>query len=84
MRYWRLLSLMPLLVSSLIFSSCSSSTDPEPSGGGDTTPPVVVQVDPESDDVGVPVNSTITINFNEAMDQASHTGNITLSLGTIS
>jgi|GEM_PF-3767421 len=39
-------------------------------GSGDTTPPTVISVYPSIDAIGTPLNSTIWINFSEAMNDA--------------
>lgn len=67
-------------------AACSSSDDPtEPvgGGGGDTTAPQVAATDPASNDTGVSQDEEITITFNEPMDPATATGNITLSSGAV-
>jgi methionine-rich copper-binding protein CopC len=70
-----------LAVIALALGACSdSSTTPE-DNDTDTTAPLVQGTIPSSSQVGVATNALITVTFNEAMNQASATGQVTLSSG---
>ena len=71
-----------LAVSALALGACSSSTTP-PEDIPDTTAPLVTSTNPANGQVGVPTNALITVTFNEAMAQATATGQVTLSSGGI-
>lgn len=78
-----LLALISLLALGLI--GCASDDPTDPGGGGtvDTTAPTVLGVDPSDSDTDVGQDAEITINFSEAMDQATAEANIFISSGSI-
>ena len=55
-----------LLMGSLLFShSCANTTTPPSGGDKDTIPPVIVGINPLPGSTNVPLNSSITITFDE-------------------
>lgn len=76
-----MLLLAALAVVALALGACSdSSTTPE-DNDTDTTAPLVASTTPSSGQVDVASYANITVTFNEAMDQASLTGQVTVSPG---
>jgi hypothetical protein len=76
---------LPVLTASLIVvalacGACSESTTPA-DDTGDTTAPVVSATTPANGAVQVAVDATVSITFNEDMDAATATGQVTLSAG---
>lgn len=59
--------------------SSSGSTSPAP---GDTTKPVVVATNPSHNAIAVPVNTTVTATFSEAVDPATPASAFTVVQGT--
>lgn len=72
-----------LLVGCLLLAIGCGDDDGPTRPGGDTTAPVVVGIVPAHHASGVAVDAIVTITFDEDMDPASHTGQVTLSSGTI-
>jgi len=82
------LTLLTILSALLMLGlvACSDSDDPVDPGGGDpvdTTAPQVAGVDPSNSEAGISVDEDIVITFNEPMDAATSSGQVTLSAGTI-
>lgn len=86
---WRLAVLGVLLGTFFLLPACGDDDPARPGNGGgdptapDTTPPLVVSISPANNENDVAFDEAVVITFNEAMDQASHTDQITLSSGTI-
>lgn len=86
-RSYRFYSL--ILITFLIsLAACSSSDDPttpgeNPPESTDTIAPVVMEFDPGSGTINIPVDGSINIEFSEPMLESTATGNITLSTGTV-
>lgn len=72
-----------VFVAFLGFAACSDDSSDPTGPGVDETAPLVFSTEPEPDDSGVPVSEDLVVLFNEAMDPASATGNVSLSTGSI-
>jgi methionine-rich copper-binding protein CopC len=70
-----------LAVIALALGACSDSSTTPDDNDTDTTAPLVQGTIPSPSQVGVATNALITVTFNEAMNQASATGQVTLSSG---
>lgn len=79
-----LITALCLLLIAGWLGACSGDDDPtSPPAEKDTTAPQVIATFPEDGRGGVSLDSELTVVFNEAMDDGSATGNVTLTGGTI-
>lgn len=82
MKTWRLLTMLTLIPLLALIGGCSSDDGTTPQDE-DTTAPLITQVSPTQDETDVPVGEAVVVTFNEDMDPATATGNVSLSNGTI-
>ncbi|MFO7607868.1 MAG: Ig-like domain-containing protein [Candidatus Krumholzibacteriia bacterium] len=74
-----------LIVLAALLAACSDDDGPTtPTITRDTTAPQVVGAYPDPGDVGVSLDDSVFVLFNEAMDPDSADGAITMSAGTVS
>jgi hypothetical protein len=84
-RWMKMMGLVFAVVLTTALFGCSDDDPTDPGGGDDpdTTAPRVDMVAPLDGALMVPSGQAINIIFNEPMDPASATGQITLSHGTV-
>lgn len=75
--------LVLLALCGLFLTSCSDDDPAAPGDDGDTTAPTVSGTDPVAGNPSVAADQPVVISFSEAMDTATATGQVTLSVGNI-
>lgn len=77
--------ILGLIVLAALLAACSDDDGPTtPTITPDTTAPQVVGAYPDPGDVGVSLDDSVYVLFNEAMDPDSADGAVTMSAGTVS